>query len=169
MAYQPWMKLADLWWMDPKFSGLTLTHKGLYASLLGYARYNGTGGFIPADAIALCGRGARNRDKLVTDLVNAGLLVTTDVGTSFPHSYYKWSSKALKSPGQGGSSRAREEDKRRRSLYNSGSSSLAPAQVRPDEAMRAMQSLGPCSDCGMVNGNHLAECSTQAKKGKEGE
>lgn len=131
MAYQQWHKMADLYWLDPKFDGLGIAHNGMYTRLLGYCRHFDTDGIVTADAIALCGRKVRNRDKLIADLVHAGLLVTTDGTLRFPQSYYKWDTKAHQSAGQAGFSRAHGEDKIRRSLYKTtGSSSLAPGPVR---------------------------------------
>lgn len=130
MAHQQWHKTADLYWLDPKFSGLGVAHEGLWHRLLGYCRYFDTDGIVTADAIALCGRKVRNRDKLIADLVNAGLLVTTDGTTRFPQSYYKWDTKVHQSAGQGSARERAREDKNRRSLYNQRSSSLAPGPVR---------------------------------------
>ena len=71
---QQWMKLAVAYWQDPKFDGLGTAHEAFYVRLLGYTRQHGTAGFISANAIALCGRRIYNRDKVLADLVKAGLI-----------------------------------------------------------------------------------------------
>lgn len=157
--------MADLYWLDPKFDGLGVAHNGMYTRLLGYCRYFDTDGIITADAIALCGRRVRNRDKLIADLVKAGLLVTTDGTLRFPQSYYNWDAKGHQSPGQGQRSRARGEEERRRSLYNQGPSTLAPApslmQNELGEVFRFMQGSGWVKDHG-----HSDEAFRQADKGE---
>lgn len=114
---QQWMKLAVDYWQDPKWKGLGATHEAFYVRLLGYTRKWNTGGFIPADAIALCGRRIYNRDKVLADLVDAGLLTTEDQGYAFPKAWRKYSARhdgsSHQSAGQGGRSCAGGEEKRR--------------------------------------------------------
>lgn len=106
------MKLSVDYWLDPKFQGLGTTHEAFYVRLLGYTRKWDTDGFIPASAIALCGRRIYNRDKVLADLVKAGLLEPSPDDSSalvFPKSWAKYSMKhdasKHQSAGQGGSSR----------------------------------------------------------------
>jgi hypothetical protein len=170
------MKLDVDYWTDPKWKGLGTTHEALYVRLLGYTRKWDTDGFIPGAAVALCGRKVYGRDRVIADLVEHGLLErsdTEDGALVFPKSWHKFSAKHDTSShqiaGQDGRSQARREEKRRDRYIYPDRSTLAPERMRPDEAIAKAASLGPCSDCGMVQGNHLAECRLIAKKGKEGD
>lgn len=133
MAEQLWMKVAKLYWLDPKFDGLGVSHEALYMRLLGYTRHFETDAFIPAAAIAYCGRRIYNRDKVLADLVEHGLIeVSTAEGMPyrFPNAWHNYSAMKVNNAGQGAARAGGREDKNRRSLYNSGSSSLAQGPVR---------------------------------------
>lgn len=168
-----WGKLAGDYASDPKVVKLSAGAELLYIRLLAYSFQYRTER-LPREALALCSRKLRHRDKLIAEILAQELLHEDDLdaGYVFPSSWSRWQSRydssAHQSAGQGGRSRAGEEEKNRYT-YLSNRSTLAPAQVRPDEAMRAMQMRDPCSACGMVNGHHLADCTAIAKKGREGE
>ena len=128
---QQWMKLAVDYWQDPKWKGLGATHEALYVRLLGYTRKFDTAGFIPANAIALCGRRIYKRDRVLADLVNAGLLKRAEDDSStylFPDSWHKYSESPARvqreftqsnheTAGQRRRSCAHGEEKRREDLF----------------------------------------------------
>jgi len=132
---QAWIRLAVSYWMDPKFNGLGPTHEAFYIRLLGYSVEHHTDGLIHANAIALCGRGIRNRDKLLDEMVAAGLLVRREGDTSAPlgftEAWYRWqtshASSEHKIAGQAGSlARTRLEESR--GIYNKSLGSRSAAQ-----------------------------------------
>jgi len=131
------MKLAVDYWLDPKWKGLGSSHEAFYVRLLGYTRKWDTDGFIPANAIALCGRRIYNRDKVLGELVKAGLLEECPDDSSayvFPKSWRKYSASidqsSNKIAGQGGRSRGGGEEKRR-FIYPTDRSTLPPEREVP--------------------------------------
>jgi hypothetical protein len=105
------MKLSVGYWRDPKWHGLGPMHEALWIRLLAYTVEHHTDGFIPANAISLCGRGFRGRERLISDLVEAGLLVRPEApSASLVHPlcfssawlvFQQRSTSAPISPGQG--------------------------------------------------------------------
>lgn len=108
---QAWFRLTVFYWMDPKFSGLGTRHEALYARLLGYTVAHDTDGLIPANAVALCGRGIYKREETLQDLISAGLL--QDAPLSFPDSWQKYQRLSKESAGQKPALGRRGEEKRR--------------------------------------------------------
>jgi hypothetical protein len=119
--------------MDPKFSGLGTRHEALYTRLLGYTVAHDTAGLIPANAIALCGRGIYKRNRVLADLVAAGLILeSTDHPGAFvfPISWQKYQQSSgylhpnaspitKESPGGGRSLVRAGEEKRREEKISS--------------------------------------------------
>lgn len=101
------MRLSVGYWRDPKWRGLTLGHEILWIRLLAYTVEHTTDGLIPVHAVSLCGRSVRNRERVVADLVAAGLLEAREADLvhplCFPSAwavYQYGTASAKESPGQ---------------------------------------------------------------------
>jgi hypothetical protein len=145
---QAWIRLTVAYWRDPKFNGLGPMHEAFYVRLLGYTVEHHTDGLIHANAIALCGRGMRNRKKLLADLVNAGLLVEKEdasIPLAFPAVWHQYQSSAHavshqrtssehQTAGQAARSRAGAKEERRGEMYlEELEDSLAQAMEAPED------------------------------------
>lgn len=143
---QAWIRLSCGYWRDPKFNGLGPMHEALYVRLLAYTVEHDTDGLIPANAVALCGRRIYNREKVLEDLIHAGLILPPEPESTsylFPISWYKYQkSKAIsniESAGQEGSSRAGVQEERRGDISNRTSSSRAPRRMTATRLFEAGQ------------------------------